>query len=65
MTGRTGKTMREERRTYRRRRCTYREATGAQCRSVPAQDSPTCLLHTEVPRETSTLVNIRPEGTPE
>jgi len=50
VTGRTGKTMREERRTYKRRRCSYTEPTGFRCRAAPAAGSSRCLLHTEPDR---------------
>jgi hypothetical protein len=43
--------MREERRTYRRRRCTYRTDEGFQCRERPEQGSDRCLLHAEPAEE--------------
>lgn len=40
---------RKGRLTYKRRRCTWTEPTGAQCRARAQRDSDRCLLHAEPP----------------
>lgn len=44
---RDSRTIRESRRTYRRKRCTWQEAEGYRCRNRPQPGSDRCLLHAE------------------
>jgi hypothetical protein len=45
------RTIRESRRTYKRKRCTYILPDGFRCRAWPEQGSDRCLLHAEPAEE--------------